>query len=41
MQGLASLCHEVGRVETMEGVTINMRAPYLYPTRPKQEDNSG
>jgi len=32
MHGLAALCHEAGNGVTMEGVALNKRAPYFYPT---------
>jgi hypothetical protein len=32
MNGLMFLCHEAGNGETMEGIDLNMHAPYFYPT---------
>jgi hypothetical protein len=32
MNGLVFLFHKAGNGETMEGIDLNMHAPYFYPT---------
>jgi len=34
MPSLMSLCHEAGNGGTIEGVALNMHAPYFYNTNP-------